>query len=204
MQKLSKAESGRLGAEKSRIIAAQLKQERANLYNLNPKTCTHCDSPLGYDDRHKKFCNSSCSATYNNLKKTQDRSWQCLHCGKSHLVAEKRLGKYCDTVCQHAHQYESTVTSWLNGETSAGKNVIKKYLSETHGYACAECGLSEWRGKKIVLELEHRDGNSENNSPENLCLICPNCHSQTDTYKGKNKGQGRHSRKLRYQEGRSY
>jgi hypothetical protein len=53
-------------------------------------------------------------------------------------------------------------------------------------------------------ELEHKDGNSENNDPENLEWICPNCHSQTDTYKGKNFGNGRHKRKLRYQEGKSY
>lgn len=59
-------------------------------------------------------------------------------------------------------------------------------------------------GKDIVLELEHKDGNSQNNSKENVCLICPNCHSQTPTYKGKNKGNGRHSRRKRYAEGKSY
>ena len=58
--------------------------------------------------------------------------------------------------------------------------------------------------KKIVFELEHKDGNSENNQPENLCLICPNCHSQTDTYKNRNKGNGRFKRRQRYAEGKSY
>jgi hypothetical protein len=59
-------------------------------------------------------------------------------------------------------------------------------------------------GKPLVVEVEHKDGNSENNAPENVCLLCPNCHSQTDTYKAKNKGKGRHSRRMRYQEGKSY
>jgi Zn finger protein HypA/HybF involved in hydrogenase expression len=97
------------------------------------------------------------------------------------------------------YQYK---TSLMNG--TLGKNGLKRFLTEEYGYKCAECGLSEWRNKPIVLELEHRDGNSENNEFENLCLICPNCHSQTDTYKGKNKGNGRHARRQRYAEGKSY
>jgi 5-methylcytosine-specific restriction endonuclease McrA len=54
------------------------------------------------------------------------------------------------------------------------------------------------------MDLEHIDGNSLNNNLENLSLICPNCHSQTATYKGANKGNGRYYRKIRYQEGKSY
>ena len=54
------------------------------------------------------------------------------------------------------------------------------------------------------MELEHNDGNSQNNSLDNLSLICPNCHSQTPTYKGANKGNGRHYRRVRYAEGKSY
>lgn len=52
---------------------------------------------------------------------------------------------------------------------------------------CNECGLSEWRGKKLSLHLDHIDGNPINNKLENLRLLCPNCHSLTDTYCGKNK-----------------
>jgi predicted HNH restriction endonuclease len=55
-----------------------------------------------------------------------------------------------------------------------------------------------------VLELEHKDGNGENNDLKNICLLCPNCHSQTATYKNKNKGNGRHYRRKRYSEGKSY
>ena len=45
--------------------------------------------------------------------------------------------------------------------------------------------------KKIVLEVDHIDGLHYNNTVDNLRLICPNCHSQTDTYKNKNNGNGR-------------
>ena len=51
-------------------------------------------------------------------------------------------------------------------------------------YKCAICGLSMWMGKPIVLQLHHIDGDNHNNSLENLQLLCPNCHSQTDNYCG--------------------
>ena len=52
--------------------------------------------------------------------------------------------------------------------------------------------------------MEHLDGNSENNNLDNLSLLCCNCHAQTDTYKVKNLGKGRFSRRQRYKEGKSY
>lgn len=54
-------------------------------------------------------------------------------------------------------------------------------------HKCNNCELTEWLGNPIPLELEHIDGNSSNNKLENLELLCPNCHSLTDTYRGKNK-----------------
>jgi len=52
---------------------------------------------------------------------------------------------------------------------------------------CELCGLTEWLGKKLSLEVDHKDGNRYNHSLSNLQILCPNCHSQTDTYRGKNK-----------------
>jgi hypothetical protein len=52
---------------------------------------------------------------------------------------------------------------------------------------CEMCLLKEWMGQKIVLELHHIDGNRFNNDLLNLQILCPNCHSQTDTYRSKNR-----------------
>jgi Zn finger protein HypA/HybF involved in hydrogenase expression len=52
---------------------------------------------------------------------------------------------------------------------------------------CYTCGNTEWLGRPIALELEHKNGNNKDNRIENLTLLCPNCHAQTLTYRGKNK-----------------
>lgn len=60
--------------------------------------------------------------------------------------------------------------------------ITEKFFEEK----CNSCGNTEWLGEKIPLELHHKDGNKDNNSLENLELLCPNCHVFTDTYKTKN------------------
>jgi hypothetical protein len=53
--------------------------------------------------------------------------------------------------------------------------------------SCNRCGLQEWFGKKLSLEIDHKDGNNSNNLRENLEGLCPNCHSITSTWRGRNK-----------------
>ena len=62
-----------------------------------------------------------------------------------------------------------------------------KMLGEGVSNCCSECSLkSEWNGKPLSFHLDHKDGNPRNNTRINLRLLCPNCHSQTDTYGWKN------------------
>ena len=53
--------------------------------------------------------------------------------------------------------------------------------------SCEECGIEQWNNKPISCELDHIDGNSRNHRLANLRILCPNCHSFTSTYRGKNK-----------------
>jgi 5-methylcytosine-specific restriction endonuclease McrA len=50
---------------------------------------------------------------------------------------------------------------------------------------CSICTTSEWMGKPLMIELDHIDGNSRNHMLENLRMLCPNCHSQTETFRSK-------------------
>ena len=59
---------------------------------------------------------------------------------------------------------------------------MRHYLVENTVYECSECGVNELNGKHITLQVDHIDGDKENNTFENLRFLCPNCHSQTETW----------------------
>jgi len=64
------------------------------------------------------------------------------------------------------------------------KRLITEGLKQ---HKCECCGITEWNGKPAPIELDHINGNHHDNRLENLRILCPNCHAQTDTYRGKNK-----------------
>jgi hypothetical protein len=93
---------------------------------------------------------------------------------------------------------------WNKGKVFGPKRNIKEYLSNefpilSHKlknrllaeglkeHKCEFCGITEWNEKPAPIELDHINGNHHDNRLENLRILCPNCHAQTDTYRGKNK-----------------
>lgn len=83
-------------------------------------------------------------------------------------------------------------TYLFNGSNISSFKLKKKLLNAgLFEHKCYSCGLTEWLGKPIPLELEHIDGVRDNNTLSNLTLLCPNCHAQTDTYRGKNIGKNK-------------
>lgn len=63
------------------------------------------------------------------------------------------------------------------------KRLVKENILE---YKCAVCGISDWLGKDLTLQLDHINGINTDHRLENIRFLCPNCHSQTDTYCGRN------------------
>lgn len=72
-----------------------------------------------------------------------------------------------------------------------GSDLMKKLINTgLKEYKCEECGLTEWNGKQIKLQIHHINGNPLNNNVDNLKILCPNCHSQTDNFTGRaNRGK---------------
>jgi Zn finger protein HypA/HybF involved in hydrogenase expression len=70
---------------------------------------------------------------------------------------------------------------------------IKRYLIEKYGEKCSTCGWCQRNlvTKKVPLEIDHINGNADDNSEKNLRLICPNCHSLSENFRNLNKGRGR-------------
>ena len=194
---LSRSEAGKLGALKSKETNTLKLLQRIQNYNLNKKECIFCLHKLEYEDRHKKFCNQSCAAKFNNEKRKIYTI--CAFC-ETHIATKNRRKKqrFCSSQCHHNFIKEQNYKEFvLNKETNFSHKLIRSLLIYKNGAQCVECG---WNKVNPVtgncpIELDHKDGNSNNNSFENVRLLCPNCHSLTPTYKALNKGNGRKSRK---------
>lgn len=78
------------------------------------------------------------------------------------------------------------IEEYLNNKQTIGSCALKRRLlkEKLFDYKCNQCNLQKWLNKPIPLELHHIDGNSSNNNINNLMLLCPNCHTFTDNYRG--------------------
>lgn len=120
----------------------------------------------------------------------------CRNCEKP---VRRNPNVYCSLACQNQFRRRR---KFERGDSNS--SFLKTYLLDIRERKCEVCGITEWMGKPSPLELDHLDGDASNNQLNNLRLICPNCHAQTETYKNRNKGRGRFSRRERYAKGKSY
>jgi hypothetical protein len=82
----------------------------------------------------------------------------------------------------------TSLESWLVEHSTVNRQHLKRRLVSAglKQDKCEDCGLTEWRGRPITLALHHRNGVRNDNRLENLAILCPNCHSQTENFGGRN------------------
>lgn len=122
----------------------------------------------------------------------------CKDCSKK-LRSGSKSG-YCRD-CRKRHEDANRISHWLKtGDTgyaiqSTIRGVIRDYIYKEQDYKCAICNLPNvWNNQELHFILDHIDGDASNGERSNLRLICPNCDSQLDTYKSRNRNSARVSR----------
>lgn len=197
---MTKSEGGKIGGLIGGEIQRQRKIKRIESYLKNPNRCQNCDGGLIYGSR-AKFCSQSCAASHNNKFIKRNSHWtnKCKNC--SAMIHNRRI--FCNKQCSKLHNIrllEEIIESGIITNRGAIK-IIKERLLKKYGKCCRICLHEVWNDLPIPLELDHIDGNSTNWDESNLRIICPNCHAQTPTYKGKNRGNGRAYRRKQHSGG---
>jgi len=117
--------------------------------------------------------------------------YNCVNCGKENKWGDSKVNKYCDNACHAQHRRKIILEDWLSGtyfnKKGVPPEVAKEWISEQQNHSCLLCGITDWNGKSIVFQFDHIDGDPDHNTKENIRMLCPNCHSQTETYGVKNK-----------------
>lgn len=136
-----------------------------------------------------KYCSLKCAHARH---KKNRRHVFCIACGLE-VASDKRL--FCSRRCHKRHQFNERARLLESGAYKVYNcnNFIRKYLTFRLGECCSRC---KWNVKhpltgRVPVEVEHIDGDWNNNALESLTLLCPNCHSLTNTYRGLNRGRGR-------------
>jgi hypothetical protein len=199
-----------------RVVGAKLRAP--------PNTaCTTCSTPLRRRPSDiaasgRAFCSLACMPRAVNfgkrmvaLRKQQAHPpTACARCGTTFPYFKDKV--YCSVKCRTDHRYETYIADWLagtvsgnSGETDWVPTHIRRWLFEKNNHKCCKCGWAAIHPVtgNVPLTVNHIDGDSLNNRPENLELICPNCHSLTPNYCALNKGKGREQRQIQRQQNRA-
>ena len=131
------------------------------------------------------------------MRNRDKKEKQCLNC--ENKIPNRNT--YCNNKCQAEYELKQTFKLLEDGKfDELGRmdtidSISKKYLIHKHGSKCMECEWEEinsWTNK-VPIQLNHKDGDPENHSLNNIELLCPNCHSLTEFFGRRGKG-----RKWRY------
>lgn len=165
------------------------------------KYCQRCEKSFaaGGERARNKYCSRSCAASANNQtfpKRKPGKRVPCLVC-KTLVPSRVNRSGLCSPSCKDAYR----VDQWLEGNKTYDyvATFMRRWLTSKEGEQCWTCGWNTFHPDgRSILQVEHINGNSTDNSSENLALLCPNCHALTPTFGARNMGNGRKNRRESY------
>lgn len=142
------------------------------------KICPKCEAIHG---KTGTYCSRSCANSRSFTEESKAKKRKAL-IGRTPSGSSYDRAARDEKVRQTAlRKYNATPFEELGSENK------RRRVLEEQNHCCNKCGLSEWLGVTLSLEVDHIDGNNQNNNRENLEGLCPNCHSITPTWRGRNK-----------------
>lgn len=147
--------------------------------------CENCLEEHSGNYGSGRFCSSRCARSFSTKDKRKEISEKVSKSLKGRKPVN--AGSPCSEEKKQKSR-ETWIKKFLDSDfESLGFGTQRKIVIYQQDYACNKCAVKEWFGHQIVLEVDHINGISDDNRRENLEALCPNCHSITGTWRGRNK-----------------
>lgn len=130
--------------------------------------CATCGMPFDFissRSNRAKYCSRACY--YKAMHTKGSVTCRCKHCGKIFLASPSERRVYCSRACVN----KVRMSRWVPHKSTLRKGLMKRG-------AFTECGRCGWAKLPSLLGVHHKDRDHKNNRPENIEILCPNCHSE--------------------------
>lgn len=151
--------------------------------------CSNCEKTfikeLSQCRSLNNFCSRSCSVTFNNKKRIRKEKLQ----ETFEIEIDKKDSENLKLLKEKRARSKLKYEEIFKEGSSCKTNTLRRHILKDNllKYECVFCGnIGEWNGKKLTLQIDHINGVNTDNRIINLRFLCPNCHSQTETFGSKN------------------
>lgn len=191
-----KCANSRTWSHEDKLKKSNTLKNTENENYLIEKICPSCEKKFDTKIKEKKekiFCSVACGNKNRKYsEETKNKISDSLKTSNKFQEYTNNKANAYYSLINIEKRKEETKLNILKAEYhTLTFNRLKLRVLYEQDEKCNKCGLNEWMGEILTLELEHKDGNNKNNIRENLECLCPNCHSLTKTWKGRNKNNKR-------------